>query len=355
MAKISLDPQELKNQALQMSTLGAEYETLFSGVNSILVNVNSNWSQNLSNNFSGKISAAQRSFSQVTDMLKFGADAANSSAESYENIDIQLTKVMGKYTHFGSSGVLHGGGGASFNRNIHNSSSDTVHSGGKEEMSNNSLLESMRMSIPKKNSETISASYGDDWKEVLEDNYHEFVDGDSDDNSGYSKTTYGTTTGKKKIIGDLYYEKKRDVEEYYVNYKKKSDYENASGKMSRTGEEIIIAQQGCKENVNIKINHVEYRADAKYDPKKGTVYAAAGAEYDVASVGFELGDSEDGLGSVEANLKMGLGGKFEAGVHNGVIKVDAGVALGPGIDVSFEINYKNWKDAFVDAFTFKKD
>ena len=103
MAKISLDPQELKNQALQMSTLGAEYETLFSGVNSILVNVNSNWSQNLSNNFSGKISAAQRSFSQVTDMLKFGADAANSSAESFESIDFSLSRVMGDGTVLGGS------------------------------------------------------------------------------------------------------------------------------------------------------------------------------------------------------------------------------------------------------------
>lgn len=114
MAKISLDPQELKNQAFQMTSLGAEYETLFSGVNSILTNVNHNWSQNLSNNFSGKISAAQRSFSQVTEMLKFGADAANSSAESFESIDVQLSKFMGKYANSSSSGTVHGGGGHSF-------------------------------------------------------------------------------------------------------------------------------------------------------------------------------------------------------------------------------------------------
>lgn len=92
MALIKLDAAELRNQASEMTALGSEYEHLFSNVSSILHDVNNNWSPNLSNNFSGKISSAQKSFSNVVDMLKFGADAANSSAESFVSIDDTLAQ-----------------------------------------------------------------------------------------------------------------------------------------------------------------------------------------------------------------------------------------------------------------------
>lgn len=99
MKKIQLTPTELRAQAAEMTTLMGEYETLFASVTATLNNANSNWSANLSHNFTGKISAAQKSFSSIVDMLQFGANAAANSAESFENIDILLAKAFdGKNT-----------------------------------------------------------------------------------------------------------------------------------------------------------------------------------------------------------------------------------------------------------------
>lgn len=332
MALIKLDSVELKNQASEMTALSSEYEHLFSGVNSILNDVNNNWSPNLANNFSGKIANAQKGFSNVVEMLKFGADAANSSAESFSNIDMEISRLMGGNLHSGSSGTVHGGGGASI---------PVI-----------SRSDIRYMSASKSNivSGTISGDYGDDVKDTVEDTYHNIIEGDDVADDGYTISTYGTTTGRQEIIGDIYYEKRRGVEEYYADYDKGNNYEAALGKISKTAEEIIIGQ-GCEEQIHIKINHIDFHGDAKFDPGKGSAYVSAGMEYDVASVGFEIGDSKDGLGAAEANLKIGIGAGVKAGVHNGIVKVDASLAAGVGIDLSFEINYKNWKDAFIDAFS----
>lgn len=118
MALIKLDSAELRNQASEMTALGSEYEQLFSNVSSILNDVNNNWSPNLANNFSGKISSAQKGFSNVVEMLKFGAEAANTSAESFSNIDVEISKVMGVNEHSSSLG------------NAHDVSSGTAHTKG---------------------------------------------------------------------------------------------------------------------------------------------------------------------------------------------------------------------------------
>lgn len=107
MALIKLDAAELKYQASEMTALGTEYEHLFSSVSSILKDVNNNWSPNLANNFSGKIASAQKGFSNVVEMLNFGAEAANSSAESFENIDV----VIAQKTNRNDSNVTNGGYG----------------------------------------------------------------------------------------------------------------------------------------------------------------------------------------------------------------------------------------------------
>ena len=94
MATIKLAPEELKSQAAEMAALQKEYEAFFSGVTSTLKNVNQSWSANLSHNFSGKITAAQRSFQNVTALLGQGAEAAQTSAGNFANLDSQLAKIM---------------------------------------------------------------------------------------------------------------------------------------------------------------------------------------------------------------------------------------------------------------------
>lgn len=95
MGKIELTPVELINQSSELSMLAEKYESLFSSVGSILTTVNSGWSEVLSNNFEGKITAAQKSFTGIVSALANGADIANKSAVSFEDVDKLLAKVMG--------------------------------------------------------------------------------------------------------------------------------------------------------------------------------------------------------------------------------------------------------------------
>lgn len=94
MAKIKLTPSELIAQGAEMNGLKSQYENLFLSVEGILQAVNQNWSANLSNNFSGKLKAAQDSFAGITVMLQNGAQAAVNSAGSFESLDSQLASMM---------------------------------------------------------------------------------------------------------------------------------------------------------------------------------------------------------------------------------------------------------------------
>lgn len=92
--KIQLTPSELISQSSEMSSLQGEYEALFGRVNSTLNSVNDSWSANLANNFAGKISSAQKSFSNMTALLSQGASVAAQSARTMENVDKLLSSTI---------------------------------------------------------------------------------------------------------------------------------------------------------------------------------------------------------------------------------------------------------------------
>ena len=93
--KIILTPELLKSQSSEMTQLMGEYESLFAGVTSTLNQTNSNWSENLSRNFAGKISSAQKNFAGIVEMLNKGASAAMNSAVTMESVDQSLSKAIG--------------------------------------------------------------------------------------------------------------------------------------------------------------------------------------------------------------------------------------------------------------------
>ena len=99
--KIQLTPQELLSQSQEMLNLQQEYETLFGQSQTLLNQVNDNWSANLANNFSGKLLSAQKSFRQIISMLETGGRLAAESAGSFESMDSLLAKHIA-----GKSGVL---------------------------------------------------------------------------------------------------------------------------------------------------------------------------------------------------------------------------------------------------------
>ena len=90
--KIQLTPQELLSQSQELKGLQVEYETLFGQSQTLLDQVNTNWSVNLAHNFAGKIASAQMGFSRITDMLDAGAKVAETSARTFESVDSLLAK-----------------------------------------------------------------------------------------------------------------------------------------------------------------------------------------------------------------------------------------------------------------------
>lgn len=94
MATIKLDPALLTSQSQQMNALAGEYQNLFSSVVATLKSMDECWSEVLSANFSGKITTAQNSFSNVTELLQQGAQAAQLAATTFGDVDAALANVM---------------------------------------------------------------------------------------------------------------------------------------------------------------------------------------------------------------------------------------------------------------------
>lgn len=92
--KIQLTPQELLSQSAEMLSLQRDFEALFAQSETLLGQVNENWSERLANNFSGKLLSAQKSFRRITDMLKAGGSLAADSARTMESVDSLLAKSM---------------------------------------------------------------------------------------------------------------------------------------------------------------------------------------------------------------------------------------------------------------------
>lgn len=92
---IKLTPEELLAQSTEMASIQSEFESLFSQVTSSLNNLNGSWSEALAGNFSGKISAAQKSFSAVAEMMANGATAARVGANTFSEPGAVLSLICG--------------------------------------------------------------------------------------------------------------------------------------------------------------------------------------------------------------------------------------------------------------------
>ena len=92
---IKLTSEELLAQSTEMASIQSEFESLFSQVTSSLNNLNGSWSEALAGNFSGKISAAQKSFSSVAEMMANGATAARVGANTFSEPGAVLSLICG--------------------------------------------------------------------------------------------------------------------------------------------------------------------------------------------------------------------------------------------------------------------
>lgn len=92
--KIQLTPAELLAQSTEMLALEQEFASLFQKTESLLGQVNSDWSANLANNFAGKITSAQKACSSIINMLDGGAKIAETSANTMDSVDQLLKKAI---------------------------------------------------------------------------------------------------------------------------------------------------------------------------------------------------------------------------------------------------------------------
>ena len=91
-----LDTALLLGQSQEMLSLKAAYENLFDTITQDLHGINASWSSLLANNFAGKISSAQRSFTGALGMLQNSAGSAAMVANAFAEFDMtQAAKIMG--------------------------------------------------------------------------------------------------------------------------------------------------------------------------------------------------------------------------------------------------------------------
>ena len=91
---LELTPELLIQQSQEMMNLKSQYENLFEALLKDLNGMNASWSENLSNNFVGKIANAQKGFAGVAKMLENGSYAAILSANNLGGTDQNLAKLL---------------------------------------------------------------------------------------------------------------------------------------------------------------------------------------------------------------------------------------------------------------------
>ena len=93
-AKIKITSSELIAQSDKLSEISDAYKNSMKQVETILNSVNSNWSKNIANSFSVKISQTTSIFSSLTNLIDNSVKAAINAAEGYTTIDKQLEKII---------------------------------------------------------------------------------------------------------------------------------------------------------------------------------------------------------------------------------------------------------------------
>ena len=106
-----LTPELLLEQSQEMSSLCAAYDSLFSSISSDLNGINGSWSDLLSNNFSGKIGSAQKTFSGTLNMLQNSAGSIRAVAQTAQEMDAAWSAKIGgsMFNPDGLSGLISAG------------------------------------------------------------------------------------------------------------------------------------------------------------------------------------------------------------------------------------------------------
>lgn len=303
MGKIILSPSELNRQAGEMESLQNGFDNLFGNMKSTLHSMNGNWSENLARNFEGKITSAQKSFSNVLQMLGFGSDAARKSAHNYESLDQYLGKLV--RGEAGKSGSV---------------KSTTTISDGKE-------WQTM----------TLSGKPDSDVKK-----YYQKLFNTSKSTTKVEKTLY-QAQGSKSAYGDL-------IDGGFL----KSWHTYADGMQEKgirfTGLMGKFSPDS-RSTMSYNFNTAEAYVKGIFQPERGSAYVKGNVGYNLMSGSLEMRDPVNNMGTVTFSGNIGASASAEAGFKNGVFKIGSSVTAGMGGGISVDLNLKNTWNAFREAFS----
>lgn len=380
--KIQLTPAELLAQSAEMLALEQEFASLFQKTESLLGQVNSDWSANLANNFAGKISSAQKACSSIINMLDGGARIAETSANTMDSVDQLLTKAITGEGDIGYDGIT-GRGGEFINS--------------KEGLT----WEKGVVDYAKKNAIGIFTEYFDkrnvsekhDWdlgfklkdKQIERDDIYKdskYITGKEGDVTYYRKEATFFEEKIDRSISRSIYEGSVQGEHgsAYVTVGKAEAHAslaggfyayNADGKRifspgvnAEVGSSITVLQTGGSyqfgddmAGVTVSgettVGKVEGKASLEIGAWDKNARPQLNAEVSVEAIAAEA------KGSVKANLlgggvegkvgvNVGIGAHGKIGIKDGIIKCDVGVSVGLGVTAEVEIDVGGMVDTAIE-------
>lgn len=364
--KIQLTPQELLVQSQEMLSLCKDFEASFKKNESILNMVNQNWSSNLANNFLGKISSAQKANSNILEMLAKGASLAETSANTYENVDSLLQKnITGTIDLKGSVSKLT----SLFSWMMPDKKEKEVsgYVGDASADTEWSLKSSGKKTVIKR--ERIDDNdpfyYEVNYQDEVDENYTKFYDPKATILEGKAEAK-----AEASILGGTY-AKDGTTLSGTVGYAE-AHAEAAAGLYVIGADGTKIFSPGVKAEVGASVSALHGSWDQQWlgnenlgvnthaEATVGKVEAKAGVNaqlfdengYPKVQVSGELkaeAIAAEAKGSVGVNIlggeakvtggvNFGIGAHAEVGYKDGVIKCDIGASLGLGVDVGFEVD-----------------
>lgn len=180
-------------------------------------------------------------------------------------------------------------------------------------------------------------------KDDIVDDYRKTY-GSKEETVGDKKVVYSSKTTKTvSVLPGSSYKVTR-----YTDYKELSysgttgdSYYSANGELKIHGEHYEI-ESNDGTVIKADTNALDLGLDGSFDPAKGNAYVKAGAEYDLVKLTAMEAESDYHKASVSA--QVGVGGHVNIGFHDGKFTADASAALGIGVSIKLEFNYREtWR------------
>ena len=384
--KIQLTPAELLAQSAEMLALEQEFASLFQKTESLLGQVNSDWSANLANNFAGKITSAQKACTSIINMLDGGAKIAETSANTMDSVDQLLGKLFNGDGDSGESGGgsrWYGPGGTFIQEKYGRNWTNTTQIWKEKYESENGGWIYHKAEATEKKEWDLGFKLKDKWverEEIYKDSH--YITGKEGDVTYYKKEATFFEQKKERSISASLFEATRTGDHgsaYFTVGNAEAHASIAGGFYAYNADGKRIFSPGVKAEVGVSATALKGGVTGQLGDDMlgvtGSVDAAAGKVEAKASI--ELGALDkngrpqlnveasaeaiavEATGSVKANIlgggiegkvgvNVGIGAHAKIGIKDGIIKCDIGASIGLGVSADIEIDVGGMVDTAIE-------